>query len=99
MPQDSLVPMSDYKRLFIGANSSPVTEIIWRATSDNSHINNANGVDVGNYPYASINHLCNCGESLTQALVDAFEKTNGALPATYKAHLQHHGTVDPGSAD
>lgn len=98
MPQYSLVPMSEYKRLFIGAHATPVTEIIWRATSDNSHINNANGVDVGSYPYASIAHLWNCGESPTQELVDAFEMTNGALPVTYNDDTHTNVTVTPGAA-
>ncbi len=78
-----LVPMSEYKRLFIGPFATPVTEIIWRSWSDNSNINNTNGVDVGAYPYASIAHMWNCGESPTQELVDCFEMTNGSLPVTY----------------
>lgn len=83
MSDYSLVPMSEYKRLFVGAFASPVSEIIWRSWSDNSHINNTNGVDVGAYPYASITHMWNCGESPTQELVDCFEMTNGVLPVTY----------------
>lgn len=98
MPNYSLVSMSDYKRLFIGAFSTPVTEIIWRSWTDNSHINNANGVDVGSYPYASINHMWNCGESPTQELVDAFEMTNGALPVTYDDATRTRVTVTPEAA-
>lgn len=98
LPQYSLVPMSDYKRLFIGAFTTPVTEIIWRAWADNSHINNANGVDVGSYPYASINHIWNCGESPSQELVDAFEMKNGALPVTYDDASHTRVTVTPGAA-
>ncbi len=99
MPNYSLVSMSDYKRLFIGAFSTPVTEIIWRSWTDNSHINNANGVDVGSYPYASINHMWNCGESPTQELVDAFEMTNGALPVTYDDATRTRVTVTPEAAE
>ncbi|WP_353124453.1 RagB/SusD family nutrient uptake outer membrane protein [Parapedobacter pyrenivorans] len=99
LPSYSLVSMENYKRLFIGAHATPVTEIIWRAWSDNSHINNANGVDVGSYPYASINHLWNCGESPTQELVDAFEMTNGALPVTYDDETHTRVSVTPGAAE
>jgi hypothetical protein len=94
----SLVPMADYKRLFIGAFSTPVSEIIWRAWNDNSHINNANGVDVGSYPYAALNSLWNCGESPTQELVDCFEMTNGALPVSYNDGTRTGITVNPDAA-
>ena len=94
----SLVPMADYKRLFIGAFTTPVDEIIWRAWSDNSHINNTNGVDVGNYPFASINHNWNCGESPTQELVDCFEMKNGVLPVTYNDATHTNVTVNPAAA-
>src|SRR3546814_16408805 len=57
MPQYSLVPMSDYKRLFLGAPSTPVNEIIWRDTSDNSNINNPHSVALVNYPNANIKHF------------------------------------------
>lgn len=99
LPSYSLVSMSDYKRLFIGAFATPVSEIIWRAWADNSHINNTNGVDVGNYPYASINHMWNCGESPTQELVDCFEMTNGALPVTYNDATHTSVTVTPAAAE
>lgn len=98
MSEYSLVPMSDYKRLFIGAFASKVPEIIWRSWSDNSHINNTNGVDVGTYPHASIPHMWNCGESPTQELVDCFEMTNGALPVTYDDATRTKITVTPGAA-
>lgn len=98
LPQYSLVSMDDYKRLFIGAHATPVSEIIWRAWADNSHINNANGVDVGSYPYANINHLWNCGESPTQELVDAFEMKNGSLPVTYDDDTRTRVTVTPGAS-
>ncbi len=98
LPVYQLVNMTDYKKLFVGAFATPVTEIIWRAWNDNSHINNANGVDVGNYPYANINHMWNCGESPTQELVDAFEMTNGALPVTYNDATRTSVTVTPGAA-
>ena len=94
----SLVSMADYKRLFIGAFSTPVTEIIWRSWSDNSHINNTNGVNVGAYPYAAINNMWNCGESPTQELVDCFEMTNGALPVTYNDATRTSVTVHPAAA-
>ncbi|MDR1666346.1 MAG: RagB/SusD family nutrient uptake outer membrane protein, partial [Bacteroidales bacterium] len=94
----SLVPMSDYKRLFIGAFSTPIPEIIWRASADNSHINNTNGVNVGTYPYAAINNMWNCGESPTQELVDCFEMTNGALPVTYNDGTRTAITVNPAAA-
>lgn len=98
LPQYSLVSMDDYKSLFIGAHATPVSEIIWRAWTDNSHINNANGVDVGSYPYANINHLWNCGESPTQELVDAFEMKNGSLPVTYDDDTRTRVTVTPGAS-
>jgi hypothetical protein len=94
----SLVPMSDYKSLFVGAFAMPVSEIIWRSWSDNSHINNTNGVDVGNYPYAAINHMWNCGESPTQELVDCFEMSNGALPVTYSDDTRTRISVTSGAA-
>lgn len=99
LPNYSLVSMSDYKRLFIGAFTTPVTEVIWRAWGDNSHINNTNGVDVGSYPYATINHMWNCGESPTQELVDAFEMTNGSLPITYNDATRTNVTVTPAAAE
>lgn len=98
LPQYQLVTMNDYKKLFTGAFSTPVSEIIWRAWADNSHINNTNGVDVGSYPYASINHMWNCGESPSQELVDCFEMTNGALPVTYDDPTHTNVTVTPGAA-
>ncbi|HRP54660.1 RagB/SusD family nutrient uptake outer membrane protein [Agriterribacter sp.] len=98
LPSYRLVPMSEYKRLFIGANTTPVDEIIWRAWTDNSHINNTNGVDVGSYPFASISHMWNCGESPSQELVDAFEMTNGALPVTYNDATHTTVTVTPEAA-
>ena len=94
----SLVSMDNYKRLFIGAATTPVTEIIWRAWADDSHINNTNGVDVGSYPYANINHIWNCGESPSQELVDAFEMKNGALPVSYKDASRTSVTVNPAAA-
>lgn len=94
----SLVPMSEYKRLFIGARTTPVSEIIWRDWNDNSHINNTNGVNVGVYPYASITNMWACGESPTQELVDAFELNNGALPVTYNDAARTNVTVTPGAA-
>ncbi len=93
-----LVDMDDYKSLFVGPFATPVSEIIWRAWTDNSHINNANGVNVGAYPYASIANMWNCGESPTQELVDAFEMTNGALPVTYNDNTRTNITVTPGAA-
>lgn len=97
MAEYGLVSMQDYKKLFIGAFTTPVSEIIWRSWSDNSHINNTNGVDVGNYPYAAINHMWNCGESPSQELVDCFEMTNGALPVTYNDASHTSITVTPGA--
>ena len=93
-----LVDMANYKKLFTGAFTNPVSEIIWRAQSDNSHINNTNGVNVGAYPFASINNMWNCGESPTQELVDAFEMKNGALPVTYNDNTHTNITVTPGAA-
>lgn len=98
MSEYSLVPMSEYKRLFVGPFASPVSEIIWRSWSDNSHINNTNAVDVGAYPYASITHVWNCGESPTQELVDCFEMTNGAMPVTYDDETHTKVTVTPEAA-
>ena len=98
LPSYQLVAMADYKKLFIGAFTNPVSEIIWRAWGDNSHINNANGVDGGSYPYANINHMWNCGESPTQELVDAFEMKNGALPVTYNDPSRTSVTVTPAAA-
>ncbi|MDR2806140.1 MAG: RagB/SusD family nutrient uptake outer membrane protein [Dysgonamonadaceae bacterium] len=94
----SLVPMTEYKRLFIGAFASRSSEIIWRSWSDNSHINNSNGVNVGTYPYASINSMWNCGESPTQELVDCFEMTNGVLPVSYRDAMRTDVTVNPAAA-
>lgn len=99
MAEYSLVKMEDYKRLFIGAFSTPVSEIIWRSWSDNSHINNTNGVNVGTYPHASISHIWNCGESPTQELVDCFEMKNGALPVTYDNAARTKITVTPEAAE
>ncbi len=93
-----LVSMADYKKLFVGAFTTQVDEIIWRAWVDNSAINNTNGVDVGSYPYASINHNWNCGESPTQELVDCFEMTNGSLPVTYNDATHTNVTITPGAA-
>ncbi|RYY58561.1 MAG: RagB/SusD family nutrient uptake outer membrane protein, partial [Chitinophagaceae bacterium] len=98
MPGYQLVPMADYKKLFIGAYANQVDEIIWRAWTDNSHINNTNGVDVGSYPFAAINHNWNCGESPTQELVDCFEMTNGVLPVTYNDATHTSVTVAPEAA-
>lgn len=95
MSDYSLVPMSEYKKLFIGAFNTPVPEIIWRSASDNSHINNTNGVDGGAYSYATINHMWACGESPTQELVDCFEMTNGAFPITYDDATHTKITVTP----
>lgn len=93
-----LVSMSDYKKLFTGAFATPVSEIIWRSWSDNSHINNTNGVNVGSYPYASINNMWNCGESPSQELVDCFEMSNGSLPVVYNDPSHTSVTVTPGAA-
>jgi len=98
MSEYSLVPMSEYKKLFVGSFSTPVSEIIWRSWHDNSAINNTNGVDVGAYPYASIPHMWNCGESPTQELVDCFEMTNGALPVTYNDATHTKISVTPEAA-
>lgn len=97
MTDYSLVNMSNYKKLFVGAFATPVTEIIWRSWSDNSAINNTNGVDVGSYPYANINHMWNCGESPTQELVDCFEMTNGSMPVSYNDATHTNVTVTPGA--
>ncbi len=99
LSQYGLVSMSDYKRLFIGSFTNEVSEIIWRAWTDNSHINNANAVNVGTYPHASITSIWNCGESPTQELVDCFEMTNGALPVTYNDATRTTITVTPGAAE
>lgn len=99
MSEYSLVPMEKYKELFVGAFATPVPEIIWRSWSDNSHINNTNGVDVGTYPHASISHIWNCGESPTQELVDCFEMTNGALPVTYNDATRTRITVTPEASE
>lgn len=98
MSEYSLVPMSEYKSLFVGAFATRVPEIIWRSWSDNSHINNTNGVDVGAYQYASITHMWNCGESPTQELVDCFEMTNGVLPVAYDDATRTKITVTPEAA-
>jgi len=98
MSEYSLVPMSEYKHLFIGAFSTPVSEIIWRSRWSNNHINNTNGVDVGFYPYASITHNYNCGGVPTQELVDCFEMTNGAMPVTYNDATHLNVTVTPEAA-
>lgn len=98
MQEYDLVPMSEYKSLFVGAFGTPVSEIIWRAWTDNSAINNTNAVDVGSYPHASIPHVWNCGESPTQELVDCFEMTNGALPVTYDDATHTKVTVTPEAA-
>ena len=98
MSEYDLVPMSEYKNLFIGAFTNEVPEIIWRSWRDNSDINNKNGVDVGQYPYASITHIWNCGESPTQELVDCFEMTNGAMPVTYDDETHTKVTVTPEAA-
>lgn len=98
LPSYELVSMANYKRLFIGSFGTPVSEIIWRAWGDDSHINNANGVNVGAYPYANIDNMWNCGESPTQELVDAFEMKNGALPVTYNDATHTNVTITPGAA-
>lgn len=98
MTEYSLVSMADYKKLFVGAFATTVSEIIWRAWEDNSDINNTNGVDVGSYPYANINHIWNCGESPTQELVDCFEMKNGALPVIYNDATRTSVTVTPEAA-
>ncbi|WP_460767067.1 RagB/SusD family nutrient uptake outer membrane protein [Niabella terrae] len=98
LPGYDLVPMSDYKKLFVGAFANPPEEIIWRAWSDNSHINNTNGVNVGAYPYASITNIWNCGESPSQELVDAFEMKNGVLPVSYNDETHTRVTVNPEAA-
>ena len=99
MSEYDLVPMSDYKKLFVSNFTDEIPEIIWRAWTDNSHINNTNCVDVGSYPYASINHVWNCGESPTQELVDCFEMTNGAMPVTYDDATRLKVTVTPEAAE
>ena len=98
LPSYQLVSMADYKKLFTGAFATPVSEIIWRAWTDNSHINNTNGVNVGSYPFASISNMWNCGESPTQELVDCFEMKNGALPVTYNDASHTSVTVTPAAA-
>lgn len=98
MSEYDLVPMSDYKKLFVSNFTDEIPEIIWRSWNDNSHINNTNCVDVGSYPYASINHVWNCGESPTQELVDCFEMTNGAMPVTYNDATHLNVTVTPEAA-
>lgn len=95
MSEYSLVPMSEYKKLFTGAFQTHVDEIIWRSWADNGHINNANGVNVGAYPYAAINNNWNCGESPSQELIDCFEMTNGVLPVTYNDPTHTSITVSP----
>lgn len=99
MSEYSLVPMDEYKSLFVGAFTTPVSEIIWRSWTDNSHINNSNGVDVGTYPHASISHIWNCGESPSQELVDCFEMTNGAFPVAYDDATRTKVTVTPEAAE
>ncbi len=98
IPHYQLVSMNDYKKLFVGPFGTRVSEIIWRSWGDNSHINNANGVNVGAYPHASIANMWNCGESPTQELVDAFEMKNGALPVSYNDATRTNITVTPGAA-
>lgn len=102
MSEYSLVPMSDYKKLFVGAFTTPISEIIWRSWADNSHINDTNGVDVGTYTCSDtrikINHLWRCGDSPTQELVDCFEMKNGSLPVTYNDNTRTNVTVTPGAA-
>lgn len=93
MKEYKLVPMSEYKTLFVSSFGTEISEIIWRAWADNSAINNTNAVDVGAYPYASIPHVWNCGESPTQELVDCFEMKNGALPVTYNDDTHTSVTV------
>lgn len=99
MKEYSLVPMSEYKTLFVSSFGTEIPEIIWRAWADNSAINNTNAVDVGAYPYASIPHVWNCGESPTQELVDCFEMKNGALPVTYNDETHTSVTVTPEAAE
>ncbi|ETD18570.1 MULTISPECIES: RagB/SusD family nutrient uptake outer membrane protein [Prevotellaceae] len=102
LPDYRLVPMSEYKKLFVGAFTTPVSEIIWRSWLDNSHINDTNGVDVGTYTCSDnrikLNHLWRCGDSPTQELVDCFEMKNGSLPVTYNDDSRTNVTVTPGAA-
>lgn len=95
-----LVPISEYKRLFIGAFGTKIDEIIWRSTEDDSHINNANAVNVGTHTEAgiSIPNIWNCGESPTQELVDCFEMTNGVLPISYNDDTHTSVTIHPEAA-
>ena len=99
MSEYELVPMSDYKKLFVSNFTDEIPEIIWRSWADNSHINNTNCVDVGPYPYTSISHVWSCGESPTQELVDCFEMTNGAMPVTYDDATHLNVTVTPEAAE
>lgn len=103
MSEYSLVPMSEYKKLFVGPFATSVSEIIWRAWVDNSHINETNGVDVGFYKDEKgehpIAHMWNCGESPTQELVDCFEMKNGALPVTYSDGTHTKVKVNPAAAE
>jgi hypothetical protein len=93
LPEYELVPMADYKSLFIGA--LPAKEVIWWG-GDNGHINNVNGVNVNPYPYAAgIPSTNNAGGCPTQELVDCFEMTNGALPVTYNDASHLSVTVTP----
>lgn len=94
----SLVPMKDYKKLFVSAFATPISEIIWRSWSNNVHINETNGIDGGSYPGGSIKHIWCCGECPTQELVDCFEMTNGSLPVTYNDDTHTSVTVTPGAA-
>ncbi|MEN6455969.1 MAG: RagB/SusD family nutrient uptake outer membrane protein [Prolixibacteraceae bacterium] len=98
LPEYHLVPMTDYKTLFVGSFRTDIPEIIWRSPSSNKHINNANGLNVSPYPYASIPALWNCGESPTQELVDCFEMTNGALPVKYNDATHTNVTINPAAA-
>ena len=82
MSEYSLVPMSDYKKLFVGAFTTPISEIIWRSWADNSHINDTNGVDVGTYT---------CSDT-------RIEMKNGSLPVTYNDDTRTNVTVTPGAA-
>ncbi len=98
LPEYHLVPMSDYKKLFVSSFTTELPEIIWRSPFDNKSISNTNGLNCSPYPYANIPALWNCGESPTQELVDCFEMKNGALPVTYNDATHTSVTVNPAAA-
>jgi hypothetical protein len=96
LPDFELVPMADYKSLFIG--EVPAKEVIWWGWEDNAHINNVNGINVSVPPFDGIVSMPNkCGECPTQELVDCFELTNGALPVTYNDATHLNVTVTEGA--